>query len=69
MQKQEEPWIDVKKLREEKGWTQNEAAKKLGFSRCYLSLVEYRRRGISIKMMEQIIKIFKVKYEDFYNNQ
>ena len=68
MQKQNNPWIDLKKLRELKGWSQNETAKRLGFSRCYLSNVETGSRNISLKMMGQIIKVFNVKYDDFYSN-
>ena len=61
------PWIDLRELREEKNWTQDEAGEKLGFSRCYLSTVERGKRNISKAMMRQIILVFNVKYEDFYN--
>jgi len=68
MPKKKGPWIDLKKLREEKKWIQEEAAEKLGFTRSYLSAIENGRRGISIKVMEKIIKVFDVKYEDFYGD-
>jgi len=67
MQNDKSPWIDLKKLRKEKGWTQKDVADRLGFSRCYISAVETEKRGISIKLMGNIIKVFNVKYEDFYN--
>jgi transcriptional regulator with XRE-family HTH domain len=62
------PTINVKKLREERGWLQQESADRLGFSRSYLSDVESGRYGISFKMMNAIIRVFKVKYEDFYKD-
>jgi len=51
----------------EKGWTQDEAGEKLGFTRCYISAVEIGKRNISLEMMHRIIKVFDVKYEDFYS--
>jgi len=60
------PWIDIKKLRLKKGWTQNEAAEKLGCTRSHLSTVENGKRGFSKKMMYAITIIFDVNYEDFY---
>ena len=62
-----DPWIDLRALRKEKDWTQDEAGKKLGFTRCYISAVELGKRNISLKMMHQIINVFDIKYEDFYN--
>jgi transcriptional regulator with XRE-family HTH domain len=58
-------WIDIKTLREERDWTQEETADKLGFSRSYLSSVENGKRNVSIQMMEAIIRVFNVKYDDF----
>ena len=66
MRKQNRLWIDVKKLRKERHWLQEEAAMELGVSRSYLSSIENGRRGISINMMEEIIRVFNVKYEDFH---
>jgi DNA-binding XRE family transcriptional regulator len=62
------PKINLKKLREERGWLQKEAAEELGFSRSYLVDVENGKKGISINMMNAIIRIFNVKYEDFYTD-
>jgi len=69
MHKQKGPWIDIKKLREDKGWNQNQTAERLGFSRTYLSSIEHGRRGVSVNMMKKIIKVFGVKYEDFYDDE
>ena len=65
MQKQDKLWIDVKKLRTDRGWLQREAAEKLGITRSHLSAVENGKRSLSIKMVATIIKIFNVELEDF----
>ncbi|MCL2702765.1 MAG: helix-turn-helix transcriptional regulator [Defluviitaleaceae bacterium] len=65
MQKQLPVWIDVKELRTARGWLQWEAADKLGVTRAHLSAIENKKKGISIKLMTAIIKVFHVKYEDF----
>jgi transcriptional regulator with XRE-family HTH domain len=58
-------WIDVRALREKRGWLQRQAAEELGISRSYLSAVENGKRGISLYMMNAIIRTFAVGYEDF----
>ena len=58
--------INLKVLREKRGWTKTRAAAELGFSIAYYSGVERGQRAISIKMMHAIIKVFNVEYEDFY---
>jgi len=65
MQKQMIVWIDIKKLRTDRGWLQWETAEKLGITRAHLSAVEHGKRNISMKLMTAIIRIFNVKYEDF----
>jgi DNA-binding XRE family transcriptional regulator len=59
-------WIDVRSLRLRYGWLQSQTADKLGISREYLSAIENGKRGISLHMMEAIMRVFDVKYEDFY---
>jgi len=59
-------WIDIKQLRAEHGLLQREAAEKLGVSRAHLSAVENNTRDISMTMMMNIIKVFDVEYEDFW---
>ena len=61
------PRIDLKKLRENRGWTQLQAASKLGFCRSYISAVENGKQGLSVEMMSAVIQVFGVKYEDFYS--
>ncbi len=65
---QRKAWIDIKKLRKRRGWLQSEAAERLGISRAHLSSLENGRRGLSVQMMDAIIRNFGVKYEDFYNH-
>lgn len=65
MQSKNRLWIDIRKLRQDRGWLQREAAEKLGVTRSYISAVENGKRGISMSIMEAIIRIFDVKYEDF----
>ena len=60
------PHINLKALRKKRNWTQYAAAKALGFSRSYIADVERGRLGVSTGMMQAIIRVFGVKYEDFY---
>ena len=69
MRVQNRLWIDVKRLREERNWLQEEAAQKLGISRSYLSAIENRKRNISINAMEAIMRVFHIKYEDFLKDE
>ena len=61
----EKLWIDVRKLRTERGWLQRETAEKLGVTRSHLSAVENGKRSISTKMITAIIRVFGVNVEDF----
>ncbi len=61
-------WIDVKALRKSQGWLQREAAEKLGIARAHLSVIENNKCGLSVEMMDAIIRVFGVKYEDFYKS-
>jgi len=60
------PFIDLRKLREDRNWTQLQTAKALGFCRSYVSAVENRKQGVSTEMINAIIRVFHVRYEDFY---
>jgi transcriptional regulator with XRE-family HTH domain len=62
----EKPQINLKVLREKRGWTKVQTAEELGFSQSYYNEVESGKHGISIKMMHAIMRVFKVEYEDFY---
>ena len=60
------PKIDLRGLRKERRWTQLQTAQELGFCRSYISSVENGKQGFSIEMMNAIIRVFGVSYEDFY---
>ena len=60
------PCINLKKLREDRDWTQLQTARALGFCRSYISAVENSKQGVSIDMLNAIIRVFGVRYEDFY---
>ena len=63
------PQINLRKLRKERGWTQEQVASELGFCRSYISVIENGKQGLSGEMINAIIKVFDVKYEDFYNEE
>ncbi len=60
--------IDVKALRESRGWLQKDTAARLGVSRAHLSALEHHKKGLSVSMMDAIIRVFGVTYEDFYSD-
>ena len=62
----DKPTINLKVLREKRGWNKTQAAAELGFSTTFYSGVERGQKGMSLKMMHAIIRVFNVKYEDFY---
>ena len=66
MKTQRKLWIDIKQLRAERGLLQREAAEMLGVSRAHLSALENNARDISMSMMMNIINVFNVEYEDFW---
>ncbi len=58
--------MNVKRLREEKGWTQEALAKKAGISRVYLAQIEGSAKKAPIRtptlpMLEKLAKALKVK--------
>ncbi len=60
-------WIDIRVLRKERGWLQRDAAAQLGISRAHLSAVENGNRGFSLNLINAAMRVFGVKYEDFYS--
>ncbi len=61
-------WIDLKMLREAKGWLQADVAERLGVSREYVSFMENGRRAISRKNFQGIIDAYGATYEDFHTH-
>ncbi len=50
----------VKKLRENKGWTQEELAKRCGLHRTYIGSIERNERNVSLINIEKIAKALGV---------
>ncbi len=59
-------WIDIKSLRINRGWSQLETAQRLGIARSYLSALENNKCGFSMQVVNSVIRVFGVRYEDFY---
>jgi len=51
----------IKKIRNEKGLTQEDLAEKVGVSRVYIGYVEQGRNTPSLEILEKIAKALKVK--------
>lgn len=49
----------LKESRQQKGWTQQEAAKHLGMSQTYLSLLESGRRDLPAHLLKAFSKVYK----------
>ena len=54
----------VKTLRLEKGWTQEELARRADLHRTYIGSIERYERNISLLNVERIAKAFKVNVKD-----
>ena len=59
---------NIKELRESKGWSQTRTAEELGFTRSYFAEVEKGRQGVSLHMMAALMRVFQLRYEDFYED-
>ena len=55
---------NVKKLRIEKGWTQEELARRAELHRTYIGAIERHERNVSLLNVERIAKALKVKPKD-----
>ena len=58
--------IDLKKIREENDWTQQELADVLGCSRSYVATIEVGLQTVSINMLHAIIQKLGLKYEELF---
>jgi transcriptional regulator with XRE-family HTH domain len=52
--------LELRKAREQKGWTQQEAAPLLGFSQPYLSLLETDKRRVPKSRVEEVFAVYDV---------
>lgn len=53
--------MKVKKLRETKGWSQEELGKRSGLHRTYIGSIERSERNVSLLNIERIAKALNVK--------
>ena len=54
----------VKTLRLEKGWSQNELARRADLHRTYIGSIERHERNVSLLNVERIAKALKVEAKD-----
>ena len=56
----------IQKLRKEIGLTQEEFAEKLNISRTHIGHIEQGRKSPSLKLMEKIARVLKVKVKEIF---
>jgi transcriptional regulator with XRE-family HTH domain len=52
---------NVRRHREARGWTQEQLARRLRVHRVYVTQIETAARGVSLEILEQLGKVFRVK--------
>ena len=63
---QEKQGRKIQKLRKMMGYTQEELAEKVRISRTHMGHVEQGRKSPSIKLMDKLARVLKVKVPDLY---
>jgi DNA-binding XRE family transcriptional regulator len=63
---QEKQGRKVQKLRKSLGYTQEELAEKLNISRTHMGHIEQGRKSPSIKLMDKLARVLKVKVPDLF---
>ena len=61
-------WIDLMRLRISRGWSRKETASRLGISCTLISQIETGQNAVSAASMSAIMRVFGVKYEDFFKS-
>ncbi|OGX18101.1 MAG: transcriptional regulator [Omnitrophica WOR_2 bacterium RBG_13_44_8b] len=56
----------VNKLRKQKGWSQEELAKRAKLHRTYIGSIERSERNVSLVNIEKIAKALKIKVKFFF---
>lgn len=56
----------IQKLRKALGYTQEELAEKLNISRTHMGHIEQARKAPSLKLMDKLAKVLKVKLSDLF---
>lgn len=57
----------IQKLRKSLGYSQEELAEKINISRTHMGHIEQGRKSPSLKVMEKLSKILKVKLGDLFS--
>jgi transcriptional regulator with XRE-family HTH domain len=57
---------NVKALRLEKGWSQDELARRADLHRTYIGSIERHERNVSLLNVERIAKALKVNVKDLF---
>ena len=57
----------IKRLRKEKGLTQEQLAEKIGVSRAYMGYVEQGRNTASLEVLEKVSKVLKVPLSQLFS--
>jgi len=52
---------NVKRQRLARGWSQRDLANRIGVHRVYITQIEGATRGVSLEVLEQLAKAFRVK--------
>jgi transcriptional regulator with XRE-family HTH domain len=52
---------NVKRLREARGWTQAELARRIGVKRPYVTMIEAGVRTVSLDLLRTLARVFHVK--------
>ncbi|WP_273209842.1 helix-turn-helix domain-containing protein [Runella zeae] len=57
--------LKLKRLRYEKGYTQEEIAMKLGISQATYSILESGQSKLDVEMMYKIVKVYGLDFKEF----
>lgn len=60
---------NLRRLRKDKGWTQDELAAKLGVEQMTVSLIENARSNPTLETLEAVAACFGVKFVDLFETR
>ncbi len=60
---------NLRRLREERGWTQGDLGDKMNVSWPYISMLEAGKRTPSIDVVETVCKIFKIEVKELFRKE
>lgn len=58
--------IKIKRMRSEKGWSQEKLALNAGLDRTYVPGIEKGKRNVSIEVIEKLAIAFKIEIREFF---